>query len=463
MTRYRLAGVSLDALVLVTACVVGLVLRAGPGQPAHSTAAFLAFGGVMIVGWILALEYTGAYKLSHVATGSDEVGRVLRASITILGVIAVACYAAKNPIGHVYVIAVVPLGTVLLLTQRSAFRSFVVAKSLDTSWSEPVIAVGTESSVRRLVRATQRANGAGVSIVGACVDDAPEGKLLAPGVPVLGSTARAAACAYEAGANAVFVPGEGSDPADIEELGWEMECVGRRLSVAHVLSEATVRSARARTVGGLPIVWLEQAQLANVQKFVKRVLDLVGGVALLLVLSPLLLATALAIKLTSRGPVLFTQRRLGVNGREFTIFKFRSMYVGAEARRAEIIHLNEQDGGGVLFKIRQDPRVTPVGRFIRKWSIDELPQVLNVLSGAMSLVGPRPLAAEDSNYTGAARRRLRVRPGITGLWQISGRSDLSWDEAVRLDLYYVENWTLGLDLSILARTFFAVLVGRGAY
>ena len=177
----------------------------------------------------------------------------------------------------------------------------------------------------------------------------------------------------------------------------------------------------------------------------------------------MLLVTAVAIKLTSRGPVLFRQRRLGVNGVEFTILKFRSMYADAESQRAVVFDQNEQDGGGVLFKIRRDPRVTPVGRWIRKLSIDELPQLINVIGGSMSLVGPRPLAAIDSTYTGAARRRLLVRPGITGLWQVSGRSELSWDDAVRLDLYYVENWSLGLDISILLRTIFAVLVRKGAY
>ena len=154
---------------------------------------------------------------------------------------------------------------------------------------------------------------------------------------------------------------------------------------------------------------------------------------------------------------------MGINGSEFSILKFRSMYTGAEEQRADIMELNEQDGAGVLFKIRADPRITPVGRWIRKFSIDELPQLVHVVTGTMSLVGPRPLAAADSTYTGSARRRLLVRPGVTGLWQISGRSELSWDDAVRLDLYYVENWSLGLDLSILVRTVFAVLGRKGAF
>jgi lipopolysaccharide/colanic/teichoic acid biosynthesis glycosyltransferase len=193
----------------------------------------------------------------------------------------------------------------------------------------------------------------------------------------------------------------------------------------------------------------------------KRSVDLVGGLALVLVAIPVLVAAALAIALSSRGPVLYRQVRLGRDGTEFTMLKLRSMYRDADRRR--MWEHNEQDGGGVLFKVRRDPRVTPVGRVIRALSIDELPQLVHVLSGQMSLVGPRPLAATDSTYTGPARRRLLVRPGLTGLWQVSGRSELSWDDTVRLDLYYVDNWSLGLDLSILARTVYTVLSCRGAY
>jgi lipopolysaccharide/colanic/teichoic acid biosynthesis glycosyltransferase len=210
-------------------------------------------------------------------------------------------------------------------------------------------------------------------------------------------------------------------------------------------------------------MWLEQPQLGRVPRLIKRSLDLVGGLFLLLCALPALLVSAVAIKLNSRGPVLFRQRRLGVHGSEFMVLKLRTMYDDAEERRENFLELNEQDGGGVLFKIRHDPRVTPVGRFLRQFSIDELPQLIHVITGRMSLVGPRPLAAADSTYTGAARRRLLVRPGLTGLWQVSGRSDLSWDDAVRLDLYYVENWSLGGDLGILGRTIFAVLRRHGAY
>jgi exopolysaccharide biosynthesis polyprenyl glycosylphosphotransferase len=196
---------------------------------------------------------------------------------------------------------------------------------------------------------------------------------------------------------------------------------------------------------------------------VKRGLDLVGASVLLLALLPVLLTIGLLVRLTSRGPALYRSTRTGLHGREFTVLKFRTMHRHAERIRADLLELNEVDGG-ILFKIRRDPRVTRLGRVLRRFSLDELPQLVNVLTGAMSLVGPRPpLPAEVERYGSHARRRLHVKPGMTGLWQVSGRSDLSWDEAVRLDLYYVENWSLGLDLAIVLRTIWAVLSGRGAY
>ncbi|MDT5031215.1 MAG: hypothetical protein QOC94_1386, partial [Actinoplanes sp.] len=217
-----------------------------------------------------------------------------------------------------------------------------------------------------------------------------------------------------------------------------------------------------RPFDGLPMLHVEHPRLHGGVRVVKEIFDRFGALTLLAAFAPLLLGVALWVRCTSRGPVLFRQMRVGRDGREFRIFKFRSMYVDAEARLAELKHLNEHDG--VLFKIREDPRVTPAGRWLRRFSVDELPQLLNVVRGQMSLVGPRPpLPAEVATYPDDVRRRLAVKPGMTGLWQVSGRSDLPWDEAVRLDLRYVENWSLSLDLVILLRTMTAVVRSSGAY
>jgi exopolysaccharide biosynthesis polyprenyl glycosylphosphotransferase len=216
-------------------------------------------------------------------------------------------------------------------------------------------------------------------------------------------------------------------------------------------------------VAGLPLVHVEESEFTGFRRVLKGAFDrLVTAVALLL-LAPVAIGVALAVGFTSRGPVFFRQTRVGKNGQTFRMVKFRSMYVDAEERRAELERLNV-NGDGVLFKIRNDPRITRVGRVIRKYSLDELPQLFNVLTGRMSLVGPRPpLPTEVARYGDDMRRRLLVKPGITGLWQISGRNDLSWEQTKQLDLRYVENWSLGSDLLILWKTPSAVAKGSGAY
>ena len=217
-----------------------------------------------------------------------------------------------------------------------------------------------------------------------------------------------------------------------------------------------------RPVAGLPLLHVEEPQADEAGGVAKRAFDVLLTLGALVVLSPLILAVALAVKVTDGGPVFFSQLRVGRNGSQFRMLKFRSMAPDAEERLADYAHLNEAQG--VLFKVRQDPRVTRVGAFLRRYSLDELPQLLNVLKGEMSLVGPRPpLPAEVSRYENHTRRRLLVRPGMTGLWQVSGRSELSWNDSVRLDLYYVDNWSMVTDLGIMAKTVRAVLAGRGAY
>lgn len=461
--RYRIALFTLDLCCIIVATVAGYELRFGNNSQADRAVSYLLIGLVILVGWIVMLQWVGGYEIRHLATGPEEAKRVLRASALTVSVLAIACYATKTDVARGYVVGVIPVGVALLLLGRTAVRAVVRRRRARGQWCHRILAVGTTESVTHLLEVTERASGAGLKIVAACVQDARPGFEIAPGIPVVGDVRAAAECAARVGVDVVAVTGNGMGPSSVRELGWSLEGSGRGLVMAPALTEIAGPRVHVSPVEGLPLFWLEQPQLGRLPRLIKRTVDLAGATVLLLLALPVLLVTALLIKATSRGPVLFRQRRLGVNGTEFTILKFRSMYADAERRRAVIIDQNEQDGGGVLFKIRRDPRVTPVGRWIRKLSIDELPQLINVIAGSMSLVGPRPLAAIDSTYTGAARRRLLVRPGITGLWQVSGRSELSWDDAVRLDLYYVENWSLGLDISILFRTILAVLLRRGAY
>ena len=232
--------------------------------------------------------------------------------------------------------------------------------------------------------------------------------------------------------------------------------------VAPALTDVAGPRIHITPVAGLPLLHVEEPEFTGVRRLFKSVSDRVLALLLYLLLSPLLVLIAIAVRVSSRGPALFRQERVGQDGQTFGLLKFRSMYVDAEARLAALQGSNE--ASGLLFKMRADPRVTPVGRWLRRYSLDELPQLWNVVRGDMALVGPRPpLPSEVAAYESHVRRRLLVRPGITGLWQVSGRSDLSWDDAVRLDLYYVENWSPALDAMILWKTLFAVVRGKGAY
>jgi exopolysaccharide biosynthesis polyprenyl glycosylphosphotransferase len=248
----------------------------------------------------------------------------------------------------------------------------------------------------------------------------------------------------------------------LRRLSWALEDRGVELLVSPGIVEVAGPRLSIRPLAGMSLLHLERPMMKGTRRAMKVAFDYCATLVLLMLLGPLMLALALTVRITSRGPALFRQTRVGTDGREFTVYKFRSMVVDAEARLATLAEANE--GNGVLFKIRNDPRVTRIGRILRKYSLDELPQLLNVLRGNMSLVGPRPpLPSEVAGYSPTEVRRLRVRPGMTGLWQVSGRSDLTWEESLRLDLRYVDNWSLALDLSILWRTVRAVTQGSGAY
>jgi exopolysaccharide biosynthesis polyprenyl glycosylphosphotransferase len=280
---------------------------------------------------------------------------------------------------------------------------------------------------------------------------------------VLGSLQDAVRVVDEVRADAVLVASASETAAVyLRELAWRLEGTSVELLVAPGVVEVAPNRLTVRPTSSVPLLRIREPEFRGSRRLVKALVDRVLALVLLVLALPVLLLVALAVKVTSTGPVLYRQRRVGKRGREFDLLKFRSMVVGADTRKTELLELNE--AGAVLFKIRKDPRFTPIGAFLRRSSLDELPQLLNVLTGHMSLVGPRPhLAAEVEKYTPEVHRRLLVKPGITGLWQVSGRSDLSWEDSVELDIRYVENWSLGLDMVILWRTARAVLRASGAY
>jgi exopolysaccharide biosynthesis polyprenyl glycosylphosphotransferase len=282
-------------------------------------------------------------------------------------------------------------------------------------------------------------------------------------VPVYGGLDDVPAAVRAFGADTVAVLAcPEMDGIKLRGLAWELEKTGTDLCVSPALLDVAGPRTTIRTTAGLTLLHVDHPQLSGLPLLLKDLFDRCMAALMLIVLSPLMLAFGATIRLADGGPALFKQVRVGKDGRVFKIYKFRTMVVDAEQRKAQLVTSSDTDG--ILFKLRKDPRVTAVGAHLRRWSIDELPQLFNVLLGDMSLVGPRPaVPSEVSEYADHVHRRLVVKPGLTGLWQVNGRSDLSWEESVRLDLRYVENWSFALDVQILWKTFSALVGGRGAY
>jgi len=324
------------------------------------------------------------------------------------------------------------------------------------------VAVGHAPAVADLVGELRRGTYHGLSVVGACLAG---GSMLheIAGIPVYGGLDSVTNAVGQFGADTVAVLAcPEMNGMRLRKLAWDLEKTGTDMCVAPALLDVAGPRTTIRPVAGLTLLHVDHAELDGGKQVLKGVFDKVVALTTVVLLSPLFAFVMLAIKLDDRGPVFFRQVRVGKNGHTFALWKFRTMVVDAEQRKAELAAQNE--GAGVLFKMRKDPRVTKAGGWLRRYSLDELPQLFNVLTGDMSLVGPRPvLPAEAARYADHMRRRLVVKPGITGLWQVNGRSDLAWDEAVRLDLRYVENWSLALDLQILWKTWSAVVRGHGAY
>jgi exopolysaccharide biosynthesis polyprenyl glycosylphosphotransferase len=445
-------------LAVGAACAVVAAGRAGLllTRPGVLAAAFLA-GPVLALG----LAAVGVYRRQVQGHGPEEFRRFAVAAVTLLAAASTLALALDVRESRALVLFGLPGALAASLGVHVAGRLTVQALHRRGRYRQRVVAMGLERSVAELVRTARRDRAAGIEVVAACVANSRSD--LIEDVPVLGRPADVLAVLRVARADAVVLTAWSDvGQEELRRLSWDLEGTGVQLLVAPRLAEVATPRLRIRTVGGMPLLDVAEPEFTGARRWVKTALDYTLAALALIVLAPVLIGVAVAVRLSSPGPVLFRQERVGRHGRHFVMHKFRSMYVDAEERLAALAHLNE--GGGPLFKMRDDPRVTPVGRFIRRYSLDELPQLFDVLLGRMSMVGPRPpLPSEVARYAADVRRRLLVKPGLTGLWQVSGRSDLSWEESVRLDLSYVENWFLGLDLSIIARTVSAVLARDGAY
>ncbi|MEV0153297.1 sugar transferase [Micromonospora sp. NPDC050686] len=458
--------VVLDTAVLSVAVVAGYLLRFGAADPSGSTVPYVLLAPGLVATWLVSLKALRCYDDRVVGYGADEYRRISTASLRMAGGLAIAGYITDVGVSRGFLAITFALGTVGLEVARFVARKWLHrARRRGTGWSRKMLVVGDTAHVLELVHTLRREPYAGYHVVGACIPDA----LLAPvpqrldDVPVVGSFRGIPEAATAIGADTVAVTASGElTAARLRRLGWQLEGTGVDLVLAPALTDVAGPRIHTRPVAGLPLIHVEAPEFRGARKLVKGLVDRTTAALALALLLPLLAVICLAVKLDSRGPVLFRQVRVGRGGQEFGVFKFRTMVVNADALLAELAARNETDG--LLFKMRDDPRVTRVGRLLRKWSLDELPQLVNVLLGQMSLVGPRPpLPSEVARYDGDVARRLLVKPGMTGLWQVSGRSDLSWEDGIRLDLYYVENWSLAADLTILWKTVGAVLRGRGAY
>lgn len=447
-----------DFLAALVAAVVAVLLRFGT----HPQTWYLLSAAAFPLAWVLANSLTRSYEPRFLGTGSEEFRRVSDAAVRLFAATAVASLAFKLELARLYVLFAFPLAVLLCLTGRYALRQRLHRQRARGQSLYRVLVVGRERSVAELVRQLGREAFAGFSVVGACVDR-PQGPLI-EGVRVVGSSTTIVAALHQTEADTVAV-GAWSDltQADLRRLSWELEGSGVSLVVAPSLTDIAGPRIHIRPVSGLPLLHIEEPEFTGSRRLLKSVVDRSIAVVALILLSPLLAVLVLLVRLDSHGSAVFRQIRVGVDGQDFTIYKFRSMYQDAEHRLHTLTEANEYTDGP-LFKVRADPRITRMGGWLRRFSVDELPQLLNVVKGEMSLVGPRPpLPQEVSQYGKDVRRRLLVKPGLTGLWQISGRSELSWDESVRLDLHYVESWSLALDLMILWKTFAAVVRRQGAY
>ena len=475
--RYAFRLLLADLLGLLVAALVVHLIRFPPGTAdgavGPGSVPYVVLTAVIVIVWMLALAWSGSRDPTTIGYGAIEYHRVIQATFAVFGMAAIASYLLKVDLPRSYLLVMMPVGLAALLAARFGARRWLHRRRDTGRYLSRVLAVGTIDTVTELLHDLRRAPRAGYTVIGVCLGepqpsggtagDRPRTHRRRPGArrpghrdrhrPVLrrrhrrGHLHRRVRPVRRSG-----------------KLSWDLEDTPARLILAPAITNIAGARIHTQPVAGLPLIHVDRPTYRGANRILKRSFDIIGSVFLILVLSPLLLTVAAAIKLTGDGPVFFRQDRVGLNGEVFRMIKFRSMQVDAEARLDKLRDEQRDAGNVVLFKLRNDPRVTPIGRFLRRFSLDELPQLFNVVAGDMSLVGPRPpLRSEVDRYQDDERRRMLVKPGITGLWQVSGRSDLTWHDSVRLDMYYVENWSITGDLVILWKTAKAVLSSTGAY
>ncbi len=461
---YRKAVMGIDALAAALGASLAYGVRFGGVEDSSSEA--YRWGSLMLpVLWVAAIATCRVYESRFLASSSEEYRRVIHAGLGVTTLISTVSYVFRAEFARGYVVLALPLTLFLALVGRYWARRVLRHIRRSGRCMQDVLVVGHEWAVLDMVAELRRDSLDGLRVVAACLPGGRGSRQMDRiGVPVIGDLTQVveAVAAVKADVLAVTTCVEFGGP-ELRHVCWALEQTDVEVLVAPALIEVAGPRLHIRPVAGLPLLHVERPEFTGVRRVVKGVFDRVIALAILALLAPVLVVLVAGVKLTSRGPALYKQTRVGVGGRPFTIYKFRSMQVDADAHTTTLRHLNANKDG-LLFKVKRDPRITPFGKILRRYSLDELPQMINVVKGDMSLVGPRPpLPSEVEHYAGDVNRRLLVKPGVTGLWQVSGRSNLTWEESVRLDLRYVENWSLVLDFSILWKTGHAVLRGSGAY
>lgn len=454
---YRRAVIVADTLlVLALGGLFVLLSRTMPPAGGYPLSAAMVTAATVLA----ALPVGSAWHAAILGQGPDEFRRLGKAMLYATLLLALIGLATGLSGVRVGVFAVLPATAAGVLVERYLLRRVLHRLRRAGRCLSPVLVAGGAESVHDLVRRTREAPHIGWRVDAACLGTQRND---IGGVPVIGALGEVADHVRRGGYRVVAVMPDAYWTAErLRRLAWALEDTDAQLVVAPVLMEVASPRLHVSGVLGMPLLEVSAPAFTGGARLVKGIIDRCAAALLLALGSPLLLLIAVAIKLGDGGPVFYRQTRIGLLGKRFTMVKFRTMVVDAERHRSGLA--TEHDGAGPLFKLRHDPRVTRIGAILRRYSLDELPQLCNALAGSMSLVGPRPpLPEESATYGDDIRRRLLVRPGLTGLWQISGRSDLSWDESVRLDLRYVEDWSLALDMTILWKTAHAVLRGRGAY
>ncbi|MFD9662868.1 sugar transferase [Rhodococcus sp. NPDC059968] len=462
-----------DTVIVIAAVALAQWVRFGDSGVLHTssfpqTLSYALVSALLVLSWLATLIIFRTRTTRVIGSGPDEYRRIFVSTVRLFGLIAIVSLLFRLDLARLYLAIAFPVGLVGLLVSRWVWRRMIARKRSRGEFQTSVLVVGGERAVRSLAESFERGTADGYKVVGMCIPGhtgARNDKIVVGerDIPVFGDEGDVIRALGFCHADTVAVTAtEHLGHEGMRSLAWDLEPHHVDLVVSPGMMDVSGPRLSMRPVAGLPLIHVEKPRYHGAQKFSKISFDFVFAALALVLVSPVMLAAALAIKLTSKGPVFYKSERMGLDGRPFPMLKFRSMIVDADKQVASLMGANE--GAGVLFKMREDPRVTKVGRYLRKYSLDELPQFINVLRREMSVVGPRPpLRREVEAYDGTVRRRLLVKPGITGLWQVSGRSDLSWEETVRLDLSYVENWSMMGDALIVGKTVRAVVAGAGAY